>query len=192
MNMKLVACSIIMTLTTCSLAQTADIPLTVGKVDSVQSQILNETRKIWVNLPEGYYENKQHYPLAIVLDPEDHFYPAIGTIFHLSRNSTCPPMIVVGLVNKDRIRDFTPTTASILPSSGGAEKFALFLQSELLPYLDIHYSTNSERLIFGHSLGGLFVINTMLKHSDLFRHYISIDPSYHMTIKGLLKNMRKF
>jgi predicted alpha/beta superfamily hydrolase len=187
MKLKYLVVSIFVIATTSAFAQTFSNSLIVGKIDSIQSQALNETRKIWIHLPENYIDDRRkRYPIALILDAEEHFYPAMGVIHHLSRNSISPEMILVGVTNTDRVRDFTPSNY-YFKQSGGAEKFTMFLENELFPYLNKHYPVSQERLIIGHSLGGLFVVNTLLRHTELFKYYISIDPSLSWDNQKLLK-----
>jgi len=43
-----------------------------------------------------------------------------------------PRSIVIGIVNTDRMRDFTPVATEISANSGGADKFLQFMEKELL------------------------------------------------------------
>lgn len=164
----------------------------IGTIDSIQSKILGEQRKIWVYVPDGepggIYE-KQRYPVVYLLDGDAHFYSVVGMIQQLSQvngNTICPEMIVVGIPNTDRTRDLTPThIVSDLPmmdsassvNSGGGEKFISFIAKELIPYIDSLYPTEPYRMLIGHSFGGLTVINTVIHHTNLFNSYVAIDPS---------------
>jgi predicted alpha/beta superfamily hydrolase len=48
---------------------------------------------------------------------------------------------------------------------------------ELRSIIDINYRTNGENILFGHSFGGLFALNTFLHYTEAFDVYIAIDPS---------------
>src|SRR6202012_3769275 len=61
--------------------------------------------------------------------------------------------------------------------TGGGDNFLDFIGKELIPYIDAHYPTTTYRVISGHSLGGLAVINALFNHPQLFKGYIAIDPS---------------
>ncbi|MBD0353422.1 MAG: alpha/beta hydrolase [Flavisolibacter sp.] len=39
------------------------------------------------------------------------------------------------------------------------------------------YPDSSLRILIGHSMGGLAVMNILLKHPDMFNYYAAIDPS---------------
>ncbi|MFW0718435.1 alpha/beta hydrolase [Pedobacter sp. N23S346] len=163
-----------------------DIP--IGKTYKTYSKILGEERPYFVYLPESASEKtlgKQKYPVIYLLDGEQHFQGLAAMMENMGSLRVFQECIIVAIPNIDRIRDFTPThiTSGIFldsasaKSSGGGEKFTLFLQKELIPEIESKYSTAPYRMLIGHSLGGLFVINTLLKHTELFNSYISIDPA---------------
>lgn len=62
-------------------------------------------------------------------------------------------------------------------TTGGGDVFISFLEKELLPYIEKKYPVSSSRKLIGHSIGGLQVINILLKHKEPFENYIAIDPS---------------
>ena len=174
----------------------------LGNTDSVNSKILNEKRKIWVHVPAGDPDGifvQQRYPVVYLLDGDGHFASVAGMIQQLSEingNSVCPPMIVVGILNTNRTRDLTPTAIPDGPpdkngaprkmAGGGGEKFAAFIEKELIPHIDSLYPTAPYKILIGHSLGGLTVMNMVVNHTDLFNAYIAIDPSMWWDKKKLL------
>ncbi|WP_316776850.1 alpha/beta hydrolase-fold protein [Pedobacter antarcticus] len=185
----------------CALAQ-KDNKVTIGSIDSIQSKILNEQRKIWVYVPSSWTpESKQRYPVLYLLDGNDHFYSTVGIIQHLSQgigNTICPEMIV-GIPNTDRIRDLTPTHVDAAPpftdslmlkTTGGGERFVSFIEKELIPHIDSLYPTQSYKILTGHSFGGLTVMNVAINHTKLFNSYICIDPSMWWDQMNLLNKTR--
>jgi predicted alpha/beta superfamily hydrolase len=172
-----------------SLSQT-DGKVVIGTVDSVQSKILGEKRKVWVHVPSGVgSSSKQRYPVVYLLDGTAHFYSVVGLIQQFSQvngNTLCPEMIVVGIANTDRTRDFTPThvesdppymTGDFAKTSGGGDGFLSFIEKELIPHIDARYPTRPYRTLIGHSFGGLMAIHAFIYHTNLFNAYIAIDPS---------------
>ena len=163
----------------------------IGAIDSIHSQILNEQRIIWVHVPESARANvqpKKKYPVIYLLDGDKNFTSVVGMIDLLSSvngNNFWPEMIVVGILNTDRKRDLTPTRvtgglwidSATARSSGGGEAFMTFIEKELIPHIDSLYPTIPYRMLIGHSLGGLTVINTLVHHKNLFNSYVAIDPS---------------
>src|SRR6476660_6087335 len=138
--------------------------ISIGIKDSVYSKILNETRELWVYMPESAKSNPEHkFPVAFLLDGETYFHSFTGEVSHLSEvngNAIIPDMIVVGIINRNRMFDLSPghdSTFNIQPNGGG-EKFTMFIEKELIPYMDKHYPTAPYRMLAGHSLGGIFVV----------------------------------
>jgi hypothetical protein len=89
--------------------------IVIGKIDSVQSNILGENRKIWVYVPDGAANSKERFPVVYVLDGDGHFSSVVGVTQQLSTingNTMCPKMIIVGIPNTDRTRDLTPNEGS--------------------------------------------------------------------------------
>lgn len=165
--------------------------IVLGKKEKIHSEILQEDREIWVHVPDGDDAQNggsgQRYPVLYLLDGDAHFYSVVGLMHQLSSvngNDVCPKMIVVAIPNTNRTRDLTPThvesegaDSTFFKPSGGGEKFTGFLEQEVIPYIEKHYPATNDRVLIGHSLGGLMVIHTMMNHSDLFNKYIAIDPS---------------
>jgi len=160
----------------------------IGEKIVIHSDILNEDRTILIRFPKDYEESKAKYPVLYVLDGEFFFQQAIGAVNFLSDcgyiyNNPIPQMIVVGIVNVDRNRDYTPTYAPEqlenlrYPTSGKADKFTRFLSSELIPYIDSKYNAQPYRILAGWSFGGLFTVHTFFENPDLFSAYLAISPS---------------
>lgn len=160
--------------------QVVDNEIIIGRIDSIYSATLDEYRHLWISVPESAENDKSRFPVVYVLDGNAHFYSLVGMIRQLSTsngNTVLPEMIVVGITNTDRARDLTPSEVSYIPNSGGAEHFTTFLSDELIPYINSTYPTTSHRTLVGHSWGGLYVLNTLINHEELFASYISIDPT---------------
>jgi uncharacterized protein len=175
--------------------------IVIGKMDSVQSNILGEQRKIWVHIPDG---DDQKYPVVYLLDGDGHFSSVVGMIQQLSTingNTMCPKMIVVGIPNTNRTRDLTPTHVAADPAmmmdsayaktSGGGENFIHFIEKELMPHIEAKYPTAPHKILIGHSFGGLAVMQTFTHHTHLFNSYICIDPSMWWDNQKLLKETQK-
>ena len=185
--------------------QTQPAAITFGTRDIINSKILNEQRRILVYVPASASSEiytKQRYPVAYLLDGDAvHFSSVVGMIRRLNSSYNCPEMIVVGILNIDRGKDFTPTHINSfqfidfidsisVKKSGGGENFASFLEKELIPHVDSLYPTTPYRMLFGHSLGGLAVINILIHHSYLFRSYVAIDPAMGWDNQKLLKEAK--
>lgn len=177
--------------------------IVIGKIDSVQSNILGENRKIWVYVPDGAANNTERFPVVYVLDGDGNFSSVVGVTQQLSTingNTMCPKMIIVGIPNTDRTRDLTPTLIDADPpfmdstfskTSGGGENFIAFMEKELMPHIDAKYPTAPYKMLIGHSFGGLAVMQTFTHHTQLFNAYICIDPSMWWDKEKLLNQTQK-
>lgn len=168
-----------------------------GIIDSLYSEVLRETREIYIQLPESYDPAKHtRYPLIYVLDAEN-LFSAVSTVHNYYWGGFIPEMIIVGISNSEnRTRDLTPSSitsrqgADFNQESGGAENFTSFLEKELIPYIESAYPASTYRTLIGHSFGGLFTINTLIKHPKLFQNYLAIDPSLDWDKQLLLKEAK--
>lgn len=161
--------------------------IVIGTKHILHSNILNEDREYWVSLPESYSKEEssyKKYPLLIVLDGNIHFKAVSGMVNYMSsdlyRSWKIPEMIVVGIQNVDRRRDYTPDKIVTVRdnNSGGGESFLSFLKDELIPELDQKHRTDPYRILFGHSLGGLLATHAYMKEETLFNASIAVDPSF--------------
>ncbi len=178
-----------------------DNKVVIGTIDSVQSKILGEQRKVWIHVPDQG-ASIQRYPVVYVLDGDGHFSSVVGMIQQLSTggNNNCPKMIVVGITNTDRTRDLTPTHIDADPpfmdstfskTSGGGENFIAFIEKDLMPHIEANYPTAPYKMLIGHSFGGLAVMQTFTHHTHLFNAYVCIDPSMWWDKQTLLKQTEK-
>jgi predicted alpha/beta superfamily hydrolase len=183
------------------LGQNTDNKVVIGTIDTIHSKILNEKRAIWIYAPKNDPRSgfgKVSYPVVYLLDGDGHFSSVTSMIRQLSEGFTSffPQMIIVGILNTDRLRDLTPTKikgtddvrdSTIFKSTGGGDKFMAFMEKELMPYIDSTYSTAPYRMFIGHSLGGLMVVDALLRHKNLFNSYVAIDPSLWYDDRNLMK-----
>jgi predicted alpha/beta superfamily hydrolase len=159
-------------------AQEPEAPLlTIGHATTIYSRVLGEERAILVDLPSGYELTQTHYPVVILLDGLANFQHATATVDFLSRNGRIPQMIVIGIPNTARTRDFTPTRVDDRETSGGGEEFLRFVGEELVPFIDGRYRTQPYRVVFGHSLGGMFAAYALFTDPEVFGGYIAASPA---------------
>jgi len=170
----------------------------VGVLDSLHSKILNETRKIYVQLPANYTpDKKQKYPVGYILDGEI-FLPTVNEVQNYYSGGFTPDMVLVGISNdKNRIRDLTTssiTTKYGMPfneKNGEANNFRKFIETELIPFIENKYPVTNYRTLIGHSYGGLFTISTLINQPSLFANYLAIDPSLDWDDQKLLKEAQE-
>ncbi len=160
-------------------------PLVIGETFTINSKILNETRRINVYLPPVYKESpNSRLPVLYMPDggiAEDFLHVA-GLVQVSVGNETMRPFMLVGIENTERRRDLTGPTENekdkkVAPRVGGSAVFRKFIREELMPQVKKRYRTTDETAIVGESFAGLFVVETFLLEPDLFDTYIAFDAS---------------
>jgi len=167
---------------------------------TIKSTVLGEDRIILVRTPVGYETSKLSYPVLYMTDGDAHIKHTSSSIEFLTENGRMPELIVVGVTNTDRARDLTPTKATTknaagdlqFPTSGGADNFLKFFETELIPEIEKQYRTQPYRIFAGHSLGGLFAIHAMMTKPGLFNSYIAVSPSLQWENDTELKRAEEF
>lgn len=144
-----------------------------------------------MHLPESYADSVQRrYPVIYLLDGELFFHALVAAQRSLSRGRqpVMPECIIVGILNTDRTRDFTPSKSAYrrdgkryegdVETGGGSERFTACLRDELRRKINQTYRTDNFSILIGHSFGGLFAMNALLLHPGLFDIYVALDPSF--------------
>ena len=147
-----------------TLAQTVN---NVGENHSIASKFLDEDRIIQISTPENYDPKSKSYPVLYLLDGQRFFLYGVSLQQSFSQFRLTPEFIVVGISNQypQRFRHFTET-----------EKFMSYLTKEVVPYVDEHYSTKGENLIFGWEYAGAFSLEMMTIHNDVFQAFFLASP----------------
>ena len=146
-------------------------------VEIFESFKLQERRDVKYYFPEDYDEEKK-YPLIVVLDGEYLFDQVVANAKFYSKFHGMPQSIVVGIEqseNEMRLDDCAFEPDSGLPSEKG-KKFFEFLGMEIIPYLDLNYSTAPFKMIVGYDITANFANYWLFKENSLFNAYINISP----------------
>jgi uncharacterized protein len=167
---------------------------------TLKSAVLGEDRIVLVRTPAGYETNKLSYPVLYMTDGDAHMGHTASTIEFLTRNGRIADLIVVGITNTDRTRDLTPVKSTNknaagelqFPTSGGADNFLKFIETELIPHIEKQYRVQPYRILAGHSLGGLFAIHSMISKPGVFNSYVAVSPSLQVENGEALKRAEEF
>lgn len=163
----------------------------LGSSTFLGSEIMGEDRPFMVYLPPSYSVSENIYPVIYLLDGDIHrFKGFVGVLESLSTETLekqVQESIVVAIPNTNRSRDLTPSSLrewkfkgqilDIFTQTGNAKQFRKFLESELIPAIDIAYRTSQKRVLIGESFGGLFAADTLLNSPSVFTDYLIIDPT---------------
>ena len=149
---------------------------------------LGTTRRVWVQLPEGYFESDNHYPVLYLQDGQNLFNNATSFVGEWEVDETmnaldseCPQSIVVGIDNggAERINEYSPW---VHPEYGGGdgELYAQDLIETIKPTIDDVFRTLPQREytgVGGSSLGGLISLYILLEHQEVFSKGLIASPS---------------
>ena len=165
-----------------------------GKVfqHDFDSKILDNSRKIFVWIPEGYNLNKDKYPLLVAHDGRAVFYSKNGgfgkrnklkkdslpkpgwnldeTVHELIQSKKIKPIIMVGVSNtKNRGHEYVPTRNGI--------NFGKALTQELIPEIKKLYRIDYEDIgTLGSSAGGLISLYLGWERNDVFTKAACLSP----------------
>ncbi len=193
-------CAVVVSFMTAGFAFAGE-PITIGETIQLPSKVMDEERTILISTPPGYDQTQERYPVLYMTDGAAHLSHTRGTVDFLARNGLMPQLIIVAVANTDRNRDLTPTRAVIerpdgtvvqMPTSGGANTFLKFFDTELFPYVEEHYRTLPYRIFSGHSFGGLFALNAFFTQPKLFPAVLAVSPSLQWDEELPLKQAEKF
>jgi len=166
-------------------------PIVVGELRKFDSSTLGEERRISVWLPPGYGDADASFPVLYMTDAEWNYLQAVGLVDYLGRWARIPEMIVVAVHNTERGRDLTPSVDPNFIGTGGAEGFLAFFERELIPWVDEKYRTTDQRLLWGHSFGGVFTFYALTQKPELFDIYMSAGASLWLTNDWILQRMEE-
>lgn len=159
---------------------------------SFQSKTLGHALHVYVRVPGGVVQNPdQKFPTVYLLDGGINF-PLLSSYYHYLRiGEEVPEMILVGLsYGSDRFEGGNFRSSDFTAPSqerewwGKASTFQSVLEQELIPMIEATYASNpSQRIIFGQSLGGQFVLYSVLTRPEMFWGHIASNPALHRNLE---------
>jgi predicted alpha/beta superfamily hydrolase len=195
-------------------AESAQTTLQAATIDSTKSfdfvsRINGESYKVTVYVPEGKAP-PAGYPTLYLLDGEKVFGTFVNAVSNEGFVHEIEPAVIVGISSgpgdhsSDRAFDFTPRDLTddekkivvdlgSKPQFGGYENFLRVIQEEIKPRIAQLATVDRHRdILFGWSLGGQFVVHTMLVHSEAFSTYVALSPSLWRSNKFVFTEVPRF
>jgi hypothetical protein len=186
------------------------VPLFGATQFDLASKISGRTYRIFVYTPLTPAP-PSGYPVVFVTDGNGMFPLAAAQTALMGLAGKGAIIVGIGYPSDDfmrpmmlRYRDLTPVTEdkTLFPTQpplpeadqgGGSELFYRFIAEELRPAVSAAYPLDAQRqTLYGHSLGGLFVLNVMFKHPESFNNYVASSPSIWWDNKSVLKGESSF
>ena len=155
---------------------------------------------IYVDAPDS--SAKAPLPAVLVMDGDFFFDATFQAGRALSAAGRIPPTAVIGVgygaglgtPGNYRGRDYTPTSSTDEPSSGGADRFLAYLTGTLWPELEKRLPLREKgRVIAGHSLGSLLALHALFQPKPFFDLSLASAPSIwwdNRSILGLISKLR--
>lgn len=172
-----------------AMAQAEGTDVVIGKSLKLTSKILNRELTVLICVPDGYNASSTQYPVLYDLG-SFYFTYDCGTVEILARTSDIPNMIVVGVPPLQN--GYVPTPFEDREENpAGADLSIKFLREELIPFVEKNYRINAFRILYGHSVGGLFTMYTLFNYPDLFSAYVAGSPWFQTNNQYWLKNIEK-
>ena len=161
---------------------------------TITSKIMGKEYQIYLSFPVSYStKDSISYPVLYVLDGA-YFYPTFNQVNRrLSARGLIEDVIIVGISSGEdwkswfmnRNYDYTISSDTLddritekefdFPkgslNSGGGVDFLKCIKTEIVPFIDKHYKTNTDRGISGHSLGGLFSAYCFINSDGYFTRF---------------------
>lgn len=216
--MRMRAMGLALALALPALAQAAEAPDDAATARALNGRLLQRPRTL-VEAELGSPAGKPHhlsasvpggpappggFPVIYVLDGDGWCGAAVEIAKVREYGKLDPAVIVcVGYPSRHffdaagRTYDFTPPGASDPDfeglEQGGAGDFLAFLDGTVKPWADRQARIDpGRRALFGHSMGGLFVLYALFKAPGGFQTYIAASPSIWFAGKAVLKGERAF
>ena len=156
--------------------------------ESFESEFLNDSRELKIQLPRNYDDNpKKNYPLIIVLDGDYMFEAVSGNVDYLSYWGTIPESIIVG-INQigSRFNDCgVLDNIDFIPISSSANFFD-FISKELIPFFDKNYRTTKFKVAVGHESTANYINYFLLNNKTSVSGFISISPKFSYNMENYL------
>ncbi len=150
--------------------------VTLGKIASIQSKVLNKTIPLSIHLPANYDGSKKNYPVVYMLG--SHYrarFAMLASTLDYMGETQIPEMIVIGIDFPEGNRILLPTRENqdtTIPDS-----YIDFFEKELMPFVNNKYRTAPFTMLYGGSNSGFFTVYTLLNKPLLFNAYLASSPS---------------
>jgi predicted alpha/beta superfamily hydrolase len=145
---------------------------------------LHRTRRIWLYLPNDYYQGHKRYPVIYMQDGQNLFdqATAFGDEWAVDKtlNALLADSIIVGIDNcEHRLTEYNFNDHPEY-GSGEGKRYIEFITETLKPFIDANYRTKPERVhtvVAGSSMGGLISLYGAIHFPHVFGSAGVFSPS---------------
>jgi predicted alpha/beta superfamily hydrolase len=139
------------------------------------------------------------FPVIYLLDGNAAFGTMVEAVRQLGGPNSPQRAVVVGIASASekrydsaaRLRDYTPPAPD--GSGGGADALLDLLERQVKPLVAQRVKIDRNRqTLFGHSLGGVFVLHALFTKPESFQTYVAASPSIWWGDRAILEEERRF
>ncbi len=153
-----------------------DINIKIGLRDSIKSEILHETRKIMIHLPDRYSKSNKSYPVMYQVKGDTaSMLEIVSTVNRLALGEEIIPEMIIVAIETVGGKDVWPTDTT---TAIGVNDFQSFIEKELIPYIGNKYRTTNDRILYGQSMTAVFTLCTFITKPKLFNSYIASSGAF--------------
>ena len=163
--------------------------VTLGKIASLKSTILNKTIPLSIHLPANYDSSKKNYPVLYMMGSEyrSRFAMLAATLDYMGEGQM-PEVILVGI-------DLPEGNSILLPTwkekdTSIPDNYIRFFEKELMPHIENRFRTAPFKILFGGSNSGFFSVYTLLNNPLLFNGYFASSPSLSIIPKEMQEKIK--
>ncbi len=150
---------------------------------------LDQHRRIWALLPHDYHQTTKSYPVLYLQDAQNLFNEqapfgnwAIDKHMANLASKGMGDLIIIAIDHggRERIKEYSPYFHRKF-GKGNGHKYAEFMVQTLIPYVNAHFRTLTDRDhtgIGGSSMGGLISAYIGLVHAKFFSKLMIFSPSF--------------
>ncbi|WOE31797.1 MULTISPECIES: alpha/beta hydrolase [unclassified Acinetobacter] len=163
------------------------------KIKTFTSQDQQRTYQVWLGIPKINNHPKAAFISLFMLDGNAVMSHLNDQLLQQLAQNNAPVLVAIGyktdlpFESHSRALDYTPadlTTAKPAPDprntermSGGSHDFRMVIINQIAPWVEQNVKLDpTHRAIWGHSYGGLFVLDSLLA-GEYFSHYFAASPS---------------
>ena len=160
-----------------------DVPQGTIRDTMFTSSIMGNTRRVRIYTPPGYAESERRYPLLLVHDGLEFITLARceRVLNYLIRYNQIEPMIAVFVPPVNRTPEY---------AGDQQDEFGQFITTELLPYVDSAYRTETDpqlRGTMGSSNGGNIALWLGVTYPEVFGQIIAFSSNVESSISSVLE-----
>jgi len=153
-----------------------DINIKIGFRDSIKSEILHESRKILIHIPDSYSKSNKSFPVLYQVKGDTaSMLEIVSTVNRLALGEEIMPEMIIVAIENVGGKDVWPTDST---TAIGVNNFQAFFEKELISYIGKKYRTTDDRILYGQSTTAVFTLYTFITNPKLFSSYIACSGAF--------------